>query len=344
MRVRLACEAELARCVLGRQAEDVRGCLGQTVALDDLDPALAARCAEGSPAWAHPRPRRGAGSRGRRSRTRLLGHEEIGRGHAHHRRHPLLLDQAKGTCRLERRLEYDGRPLPPREERLHVPAAGVELRKHLQDDVAVRDTAGAVEREVGPEAVRVGENGSLGLAGRPGRVRQEERIVVRDVDWRNGPIRVEFGERNARDISSCLSRELRVGRLDDEQGRSGVVELVSDLVGREPPVERLQGESKSRAGEERRHVVGRVRCQRRNSVAACHTAVEQCPRDTRRACGELLVRQLPAGEVDRDPVRRVASPVLEPAPDGVLATHPRNSPTTPTKRSGCSQKSRCPQP
>src|SRR5258708_9626670 len=37
--------------------------------------------------------------------------------------------------RVEAALEHDLRPLPPREQRLHVPAAAMELRQHLQDDV-----------------------------------------------------------------------------------------------------------------------------------------------------------------------------------------------------------------
>ena len=47
------------------------------------------------------------------------------------------LDQLERPRRVERRLEHDRRALPPREQRLHVPAADVELRQHLQDDVVV---------------------------------------------------------------------------------------------------------------------------------------------------------------------------------------------------------------
>jgi len=166
VRVRLAGPAGLADGVLGREAEHVRRRLGEAVALDDLDSALVPgleqrfrhrRTADDGTAQ---RPEIGAREAG------ILGHEEVGRWNAHDRRHPLLRDQPQRPRGIEGRLEHDGRALPPGEERLHVPAADVELRQHLQDCVLARDTHDPVEREVRPEAVRVREQRPLRLAGR----------------------------------------------------------------------------------------------------------------------------------------------------------------------------------
>ena len=46
---------------------------------------------------------------------------------------------------------------------MHVPAADVELRQHLQDDVVVVHARRAVEAEVRPEAVRVREHAPFGF-------------------------------------------------------------------------------------------------------------------------------------------------------------------------------------
>ena len=96
---------------------------------------------------------------------------------------------------VEAALQHDGAALPPREQRLHVPAAAVELRQHLQDDVVACQPGGEVEREVRPEAVRVREHGALRPAGRAGRVDEQQPVVVRHVDvGRIGDV-VRRGER-----------------------------------------------------------------------------------------------------------------------------------------------------
>jgi hypothetical protein len=177
VRVRLTGEAGLANGVLGREAEHVRRRLGQAVALDDRD--------------APPLPRLEQRLRHRRAADdgqpqagevdalegRLVRHEEVRRRHAHHRRDALLLDEAQRAAGLERRLEHDGGALPPREQRLDVPAADVELRQHLQDDVLGAQARGEVEREVRPEAVAVREQRALRLPGRAGGVDEQQRVV-----------------------------------------------------------------------------------------------------------------------------------------------------------------------
>ncbi len=178
VRVGLAGVAPLARRVLGREAEDVRRSLGQAVALDDLDAALVPGLQE--------RLRHGRAADDRTPQrpevclreAGILRHEEVRRRNAHHRRHVLLGDQLQRSRRLERRLEHDGRTLPPGQQRLHVPAADVELRQHLQHGVLTRNADDAVEGEVRPEAVRVREQGALRLAGRARGVDEQQPVVV----------------------------------------------------------------------------------------------------------------------------------------------------------------------
>ena len=177
--IRLAGEPALAGGVLGRQAEHVRRRLGQPVALNDLDAALLPgleqrlghrRTADDGAAEA----REVGGGEGW-----ILRHEEVVRGHAHHRRHALLRDQRERRGGVEVRLEHDARSLPPGEQRLHVPAAAVELRQHGEHDVVVRDPGHPVEGEVRPEAVRVREQRALRPARRPRRVDEQQPVVVR---------------------------------------------------------------------------------------------------------------------------------------------------------------------
>ena len=178
VRVRLAGVTRLPPRVLRRQTQDVRRRLRQPVALHDVDAALGPRVEE------RDRHRRAAddGEAQRRQvgfgEARLLRHEQVVRGHGHHRRHAALLDQLERARGVEAALDHDARPLPPREQRLHVPAAAVELRQHLEHDVVAADPGREVEREVRPEAVRLGEQRPLRLPRRARGVDEQEPVAV----------------------------------------------------------------------------------------------------------------------------------------------------------------------
>jgi hypothetical protein len=122
------------------------------------------------------------------------------------------------------------------EQRLHVPAADVELWQHLQDDVVVAQARRAVEGEVRPEAVRMREQGALRFPGRPGRVDEEERVVVA-CDVLDLAVRLEGGVGDQRNLHRCTCRacELLVLGRGEQQGGLRVVQLVPDLGRREPP-------------------------------------------------------------------------------------------------------------
>jgi hypothetical protein len=220
MRIRLARPADLPDSVLRREAEDVRGRLGEAVALDDVDAAVVPDLEQ---RLRHRRaPDDGAAQRrevGRREHG-LLRQEQVVRRHAHHRRHALLLDQGEAAARVEGPLEHDTSTLPPPEQRLHVPAAAVELRQDLQDDVVAGDAGGEVEAQVRPEAVAVREQRALGSARRPGRVDQHERIVVFH-DRVDGLAMAARHERLGR--VTGRPGELRVLVLHEEERRLGVL-------------------------------------------------------------------------------------------------------------------------
>ena len=244
VRVRLARVPDLAPRILRRQAEHVRGGLGEPVALHDVDtargPDVEQRLRHRSAADdGEPEAREvGLGEAG------LLRHEEVGRRDAHHRRHPLRLDHLQRARGVERRLEHDRRPLPPREDRLHVPAADVELRQHLQDDVVVPKAGRQVEGEVRPEAVRVREQRALRLPGRARGVDQQQRVVVaRDVGDLAVGLEGGIGELRDPHRPPGSVRKLLVLRGREQQRRRRVVQLVGDLCRREPPRDRLQGDT-----------------------------------------------------------------------------------------------------
>ena len=215
--------------------------------------------------------------------SRLLGHEEVVRRDAHHRRDPLALDQLERSGRVEAALEHDLGALPPGEDRLNVPAAAVELRQHLQDDVVRTDPGREVEGEVRPEAVRVREQRALRLPGRARGVDEEQRVVVRRTGARCAPrARLQRqGGRHARERERGLA-ELAVLVLDEEDGRLGVVELVGDLGRGEPPRDRVEDRPGLRAREHERNVLARVAGERRDAVPVA-TGSEPARRTARRA-------------------------------------------------------------
>ena len=157
VRVRLPGEAELAARILGRQAEHVRRRLGEPVALDDLDAALAASVSSsGSGIGAPPTT---ASRRLERSAIAKRGSCAMNRYVAGT---PIIvvtrvsLDQLERAAGVERRLEHDRGALPPGEQRLHVPAAARGTAAAPRGRRRRRaDPGRAVERQVRPEAVGV---------------------------------------------------------------------------------------------------------------------------------------------------------------------------------------------
>ena len=150
-----------------RQAGDVGPGLAQPVALDERHPTVVP----------HPqqRHRRGAAADDGDAKAgqvaveelRVLGEEEIARRHAHHRGHPVLLDEPQGATGLEPALEDEGAADPQGEEGLHVPPADVVLRHDREDNVGLRERQHPPEGLVGPVAVGVGEHDRLAVTGRP---------------------------------------------------------------------------------------------------------------------------------------------------------------------------------
>src|SRR6266542_5804520 len=122
--------------------------------------------------------------------------------------------------------------------------------------------------------------------------------------------------------------------------RLGVLQLVRELGGGEPPGERRQDQTRLRAGEEDGDVLGGVARQRRDSVATLEAAGEKRRGEALGGGVQLRVGELASEMVDRDPRRRRAGAVADPAADRVRIAHCRNSLTSSTKRSGCSQKKR----
>ena len=180
--------------------------------------------------------------------VRLLRHEEVDRRHAHHRRHPLLARSARGSAPdRSSRSSTTVAAFPPREQRLDVPPAAVELRQHLKRDVVGRQPGAEVEGEVRPEAVGVGQQRSLRLSGRARRVDQEQRVVVVDLGRSGLASCADLAEpppgRADRGVPEARVGQLRILVLDEEDRRLGVVELVGELGRREPPAERNEDEA-----------------------------------------------------------------------------------------------------
>ena len=201
-------------------------------------------------ASARRRRPRGGGRQVCLGEARLLRQEEVDRGHAHHRRHPLLGEQSQHARRVERPLEDDLGALPPREQRLDVPSAAVELRQHLKRDVVAGETGREIEGEVRPEAVRVREHGALRPARRPRRVDEEQPVVAatcaatgaRLARRRRQRLVLPAGRRGE-DACSSSTRNTR---------RLGVVELEAKLGARQPPVRAGAGSSRTSRRRRRR--------------------------------------------------------------------------------------------
>ena len=178
VRVRLAGPAGLAARVLGRRGRGRSAPPRSARSPGRCRRRAPPRCRAAPRASARRRrPRAAATQRSAAGEPRLLRHEEVVRRHAHHRRDAARCSiRSSARAASKPRSRITPRALPPREQRLHVPAAAVELRQHLQHDVVGADAGREVEREVRPEAVRVREQRALRLAGRARGVDQEQRI------------------------------------------------------------------------------------------------------------------------------------------------------------------------
>ena len=298
VRVRATDRARVPGGLRGRQAQHVRGGLGEPVPLRQRHPAAGPRVEQ------RRRHRRAAHERG--AQVREIGCREPGvirqqlvlRGHAHHRRDPALLQQLEHAGRLERALQHHGRPDPPRQQRLAVPCGDVELRQHREHDVVGCQLHGAGEREVVPEAVRVGQHDALrrGLAARG--EDDQHRVVI------------EHGASLARDAEAGVARRHR--RLDpgraerrDRRG-SGILDGAHDVHGvgddrfvlvldqhelRVRPLRdagQLARRSAARTAGRRRRRPSRTRRTRRRGRSSCPTRSRcgrrpRSPRDAARA-------------------------------------------------------------
>ena len=91
-------------------------------------------------------------------------------------------------------------------------------------------------------------------------------------------------------------------------------------------------------------MIRRVLRQRGHAVTASGPACGGPPRTTRARAFSSAYVSSPAGASIATRAGVFQSAVAEPAAEGQVAAHPRNPLTTSTKRVGCSQKRRCPQP
>ena len=226
---------------------------------------------------------------------------------------PLALDQLERARGVEAALEHDRRALPPGEDRLHVPAAAMELRQHLQDDVVGPDAGREVEREVRPEAVRVREQRALRLAGRAARCRSGAADRRRSAARRARGARPSSSARRARARARAPPR--RASRCSSSTRKTrglGVVELVGDLGRREPPRDRVQDRARLRAREHQRDVLAGVAGQRRDARrraraprassserASSSAYVQRRPRSTIATRSGVMPRAVAEDPVDR---------------------------------------------
>ena len=178
MRVWFARVADHPCRILVGQAEHIGRRLGQPVALAQRH----------SPAVPDPQQRRGHGGSAhhRVPQAAELGGGEVGMfgehqvlgGDTHQHRDPAFRDQLQDPAGFEAAFQHHGGARPPGQQRLDVPAADVELRQHRQHDVGAAQIEGPGQREVGPEAVGVGQHGGLAGPLGAGREDHQEGVVV----------------------------------------------------------------------------------------------------------------------------------------------------------------------
>ena len=266
--------------------------------------------------------------------------KQVVRRHAHHRRHPLATRSARAP----------GPASKPRSSTTRAPFHQASSDWTFQpptwncgstcSTTSCGPRAGReVEREVRPEAVRVGEQRALRLAGRAARVDEEQR-VVRLRRRAAAPRASGELERRARRraSASAASASARSSSSTRKHRGLGVVELVGDLGRREPPRDRVQDRPRLRAAEEDGDVLGRCSGQRRDAAAAARgTAAISSERRSRSA----YVQRRRRVDRDRGRGRRARSRRIRSIVSGA---HPRNSSTSAANSSGRSQKSTWPAP
>ena len=261
---------------------------------------------------------------GIRGEHRILG------GHPHHGRDAPLRHELKHAGRLERTLEHDRRPHPPRQQRLAVPRGDMKLRQHRQHDVAARQRQGTGKRHVVPEAVGVGEHDTLGRCLRTGREDHKERIVVADRAFRAGPP----GSRQVRldragteqDHGGGLGdgAERFVGQddvlvVDEEQIGVAATQEPADLARGEPPRQGHERDTGQRASEERHDMIGGVARDRRDAIPGSVPGAAQRRGQRGGPARKRGVVDGHAAVVDGDRVRRLRGAVGHPAADRVDA-------------------------
>ena len=207
---------------------------------------------------------------------------------------------------------------------------------------SARQPGDPVEGEVRPEAVRVRQQRALRLPGRARGVDEQEAVVVL------GRPRATLQQTVAR-LSSGAVRGWRLGAElgelvgAEEDGRLGVLELVAELRRGEAGVQRHQDQPRLRAGEEDDDVLGA----RRRSASRRGRPARARPRAGRPRAGRSA-RRAPRTSSRRRGSRSRRAPASSARGRGssvpASARSERNSVTTSTKRSGCSQKKRWPQP
>ena len=209
------------RAALGcRQAQHVGSGLGQAVSLGERHTGI--RPPRRERRW----DRRAADERlaqpsaRERGEAGVVDQQPVLGGHPHHRRHTPLGEQLQRPPRLEGAFEDDRRAGPPCQQRLTVPRGDMELRQHREHDVLSGQLGDTGQREVVPEAVRVGEDDALRRGLAAGGVDDEKRIVVTD-----GP-----GGRGIPPVPASRNRGLDTGRSEQGRGR-GCVQPRERVVG-----------------------------------------------------------------------------------------------------------------
>ena len=112
------------------------------------------------------------------AKSGMLGEHQVLGGDAHQHRDPPFRDQLQDPAGFEAAFQHHCGARPPGQQRLDVPAADVELRQHRQHDVGAAQIEGSGEREIGPEAVGVGQHGGLAGPLGAGREDHQEGVVV----------------------------------------------------------------------------------------------------------------------------------------------------------------------
>ena len=270
----------------------------------------------------------------------MFGQHEVLGGYTHQHRHAALSDQLKDPAGFEAAFQHHGGSGPPRQQRLDVPAADVELRQHGQDDVGAAHVQRPGQGQVGPETVRVRQHCRLARTLGPGREDHQEGIVVahfpltgpgpRLPHGATGTRRHGHGLFNSARAQSCSPRPVRKQpargggervqlAFDQEQLRIGDLKLGGKLLGREPPGQRDQDQPGLGTGKEGHHMVRAVAGETRDPVPDRVTGGTEPGSKSRGTAFQLAVEQGAAAVVDGDPVRRGKAAVGGPAAQGVQA-------------------------